>query len=46
MWAIPVVTLVVVFLAVILIRVIRFVPKEQGNKTAETVIVNGLPGKI
>lgn len=41
MWAIPVVTLVVIFLAVILIRAIRFVPKEQGNKTVETVIVNG-----
>ena len=41
MWAIPVVTLVVIFFAVILIRAIRFVPKEQGNKTVETVIVNG-----
>ena len=41
MWAIPVVTLVVIFFAVILIRAIRFVPKEQGNKAVETVIVNG-----
>lgn len=41
MWAIPVAIIVVIFLAIIFIRALRFVPEKQEAKTTDKVVVNG-----